>query len=229
VDRRTKWRSIVTMLLVIVLLGISISFIWRYRHDGFFRNEVALRLYALSTSRYDRRLLLAGDSNVARMSCPGDFEAWRILNLGVPGLLTETMLGYIGAHRQELLRFDAAILWIGINDLRRDPDNAAVTAQNVLAILSELSTVSTRLAVVRQAPLPEGQDAARTARINRQLAAMNAIIADETPPKLATIIAPFATDTGVRWKNFYIDDLHLNARGYGRVCAEAGRWLSEHE
>jgi lysophospholipase L1-like esterase len=224
-----KWWKIVATLLAVLIICIGLSSIWRYRHDRFFRNEVVIRLYALTTPRHERKLLVIGDSNIASMSCAGDFAGWRVLNLGVPGLRAVEMLGYISARAKVLPRFDAAILWIGVNDLLFDQGSAADAARNVLAILNELATVSARVAVVSQALLPNGEDAGLTARINRDLVAMNATIAQDLRPGAATVIAPFTADAAVRWEDFYSDGLHLNARGYGRVCAEAGRWLSHHE
>jgi len=224
-----QWRGIIAALLAMLLLGTGGYFTRLYRHDAFFRNEVALRLYALSSSPHDRKLLLIGDSNVGLMPCAGDFAGWRILKLGVAGARSGPMLGYIRAHAQAWPHFDAAILWIGINDLRFDQGNGTEVARNVLATLGELATVSDRLAVMRQAALPDRADAALSARVDREVVAMNTQIAEATRPKEAAVIAPFPNEAGTDPEDFESDGLHLDARGYARACAEAGRWLSGHE
>ena len=224
-------RRIVAVLLGILILGAGIFSIWRYyNYDVFFRSEIVVRLYALSSSPQEHRLLLVGDSNVGLMyHCGDDFAGWRILNLGVAGLRSGPMLGYIRAHALAWPHFDAAILWIGINDLYHDQGNGVEVARNVLASLGELATVSSRLAVMLQAPLPEGTDAAFSARIDRDVVAMNTMIAQAARPKAFAVIAPFPNEAAIGWEDFESDGLHLNARGYARVCAEAARWLSGHE
>jgi lysophospholipase L1-like esterase len=200
---------------------------WRYRHDGMLHNDIALRLFRLSTTSDDRKLLLIGDSNIASMSCGGRFPGWRVLNLGIPGLRSQYLLAYIQAHAQEWPRFDAAVLWIGINDLRPGRMNPVDTAQNVAAILKDLAELTAQLAVVSQPPLPGGPDGLQAVGVNRDVAAMNMIVRRQTPPDLATVLTPFPSDAGVSMSEFFSHDgLHLNERGYDRVCTETGRWLS---
>ena len=225
-----KWGGITATLLAVALLAVGVLAVRRhYLDDPFFRSEVNLRLYILSTLRSERRLLLVGDSNVGVMSCVSDFAKWDVLNLGIFGLRSGRMLDYVRSHVQAWPRFDAAILWVGINDLRFDNVNGTEVARNVLAILSGLSVASSRLALVRQVPLPEGRDTGYSTRVNQEVAAMNAILTEEVRPELATIIVPFPDESAGRWEDFASDGLHLSARGYSHVCAEVGRWLSYNE
>ena len=166
---------------------------------------------------------------MAVWSPPGRFPGWRVLNLGIPGLLSEALLGYIRAYAQDWPRFDAAVLWIGINDLRSGRMNPADTAQNVAAILKDLAALTAKLAVVSQPQLPVELDGVQSARLNRDVFVMNTIIQKQTPPDLATVLTPFPSETGANGPEFFSGDgLHLNERGYDRICTETGRWLSAH-
>jgi lysophospholipase L1-like esterase len=209
--------------LLVVLVAYCL---WQYRHDWMFRNAAALQFHEFFASSRARQLLLIGDSNISGLSCVNRFAGWDILNLGVPGLRAETLRGYVESHASRWPRFDAAILWIGINDLRTAAGAAPAAAEDTVAILAVLKSVSARLAMVQQPLLPASQGDPGRTLVNRAVTTMNSLIVQRLSTNLAAIIAPFADQKESGSTAFFIDDLHLNAQGYRRVCDEAGRWLA---
>lgn len=201
-------------------LGVAYHLLWLYRHDAFFRNGVALRVYKLTTSEFDRRVLLVGDSDIAGMSCGANFTGWKVLNLGVPGIKTQQMRNYITTIFGELPKVEASVLWVGINDLRMDVDPEDVI-RNELLIMSDLSGISRRQAVVMQPSLPEGDGLFASKRINMQLLRVNKELSVAASARhIAPLTLPIAMD-----KLLFEDGLHLSAAGDQRVCTEIERWL----
>ncbi len=216
------------MLVLLAVIG-GFYCLWRYRHDGLFRSVIALELYEIRDYPTNRRLLLVGDSNISAMSCEHEFSGWHVLNLGIAGLQAKTLRNYIDRSALRGSQFDAAILWIGINDLRVDASAAHAVAADTMVILTALKSISRRLALVQQPLLPIIQNEEHHAFLNRGVVAMNAAIGDQMPKNLATIIVLFPDEKDGGAPTSFADGLHLGAHGYERVCKEAGRWLAANE
>jgi len=214
--------------ILAVVAAIAACPVWKWRHDAIFSNRLTLLVYRLSASVHDRRLLLLGDSNVAYMDCSPQLTGWHILNLGVSGIQTDQLLRYLNGLRPNLPQFDAAVLWVGVNDALWGGIVAEDSARNVLAALDALSAVAKRRALVSQPLLPAGSEV-RSASANPEIAAMNMMLAQQTKADLATVITPFSSEPLATQRDLFRDGLHLTASGYGRVCAEIARWLAEHE
>lgn len=213
--------------LLVAAFAIAVSlggyFVWIYRHDRSFRNTFSLHLFALLPRPGLQNLLLIGDSNIASLNCPMAFSRWHVLNLGFPGIRSQQLGNYLGAHLKDFPRVDASVLWIGLNDARPRNLNSEDVWQYEKRILDDLSKISNTVAVIAQPLLPnEGGDPGID-NTNRHIAELNSMIAGSAGRRFA-IIFLFAGDAD-QVNAFSADGLHLNDTGYHKVCSTIGRWL----
>lgn len=226
-DRAFISRFVLTVGLAVFLV-LTAGYVARaYRTSSHFRNDVKAALFDLTRSGADRTLLLLGDSRIDAMSCATDFAGWHVLNLGVPGSRASDWSTFVmtGAN---LGRFDAAIVWVGINDILHSKRSGRTVAHDVLTLLQGLDAVSQRIALIDARDALAEIDTGLPEEIRQELFALQATLVSDLDTGRVSLLTPFESKPNAVRAKFYSDAIHLHDRGYQVLCTELGRWLVDH-
>jgi lysophospholipase L1-like esterase len=220
-----RYQSLLVLLACVALLGLVTGFFVgfgfaRYRYDLTFSQRTKWRIFSALYKSAERKLLLVGDSRVVALSCPAAFSGWRILNLGVSGSTAGQTLDLLKPNLAYFGKFEAAIIWTGINDVRFGRDAESVI-DNIVAVLDLLASSSRQVLLLGQFPMREDDPAAE--KINRVLQIINHTAAARTAARGQHFMLPQVTNGK---PELYADAIHLNDRGNQLVCAEIGQWLA---
>jgi len=212
----------------IVLLGafLVIFSLRLYRHNNQFRSDIKWNLFAVTAFGADHKLLLLGDSRIESLTCAQDIVGWRVLNLGVSGIGSEGVATYVAPRLHNLVSFDAIVLWVGVNDIARKWQ-ATDVASRVTSLLQQLKRARARIGVIEQIYILNRAQDPEIDRANRELTALNEMLARRVDPNRISILKPFGTMPIDSFSKLYSDNLHLNEQGNKVLCEGISRWLIE--
>jgi lysophospholipase L1-like esterase len=210
-----------------LLVLITCYVVRAWRTDSNFRNNVKSLLFELSASDEDRTLLLLGDSRIVSMSCPSDFSGWRVLNLGVSGSTASDWSAYLLA-RAKLRHFDAAILWVGINDILNFGRAASSVVDDEVSLVSYLDNIAQRVALINPTDTKDGSHEEISERIYERMRQLANLPESGANSERVSIITPFESSSEDNRGDFYADYVHLNEGGYRVLCAQLGKWLANN-
>jgi lysophospholipase L1-like esterase len=196
----------------------------QYQRNADFRNEASIFLFKLTASS-DRKLLVLGDSRVPALTCDREFRDWQLLNLGVGGATSDDIAHFIAEHANWLAGFQAAILWVGVNDVGSFHHEPTFVAKNILDILRRIG--AWRSLIIAQIKLGPGADAATRNEIDARLGEINEILAETVKEDGVSMLTPFEAIRNTA--GLYLDALHLNEEGYRQLCPKLGEWLNGHD
>jgi lysophospholipase L1-like esterase len=192
--------------------GTGLYAIWCYRNDSYFRNDVKLEIFAVTTKDRNRKLLLLGDSRIEFLECAQYFAGWATLNLGVSGMTSDRLAEFVASRQNALVSFDAIVLWIGVNDILRGRP-VADASSNILSILQGLGRSTTQIALLEQIYVVNGANRVGLERANIELAKLNDKLADASDGARIRILKPFGDIPLGAQSKFYSDSVHLNDQG----------------
>src|SRR5262249_511660 len=128
----------------------------------------------------------------------------------------------------KLGRFDAAIVWVGINDILHFKRAGRAVAHDVLTLLQGLDAISQRIALINARDALAEIDTGLPEEVRQELFALRATLVSDLDYGRASLLTPFESNPNAEHAKFYSDAIHLNDRGYQILCAELGRRLVDH-
>jgi lysophospholipase L1-like esterase len=204
-------------------LGIALVIgIARYRYDADFRYAIAVLIFDLLPDSASRKIVLIGDSRVASLECAKELQHSRVLNLGFAGLTVEQALRVANAHFNQLHGLYATVIWVGVNDIRGGRE-AALVMKDTSALLDLVHTRSDHVLLLGQFPLEDDDPSAREVNSRLKIINEDMSVASRTHGYDVVMLPLTEGDLGAR--EFYLDALHLNAKGNRLACAAIERWL----
>jgi lysophospholipase L1-like esterase len=218
-------RAFLATAFLVLLASLSVGGYvgWAHFKNSHLRNELKILRYTLSVFSNDRRLLLIGDSRVAAMSCANNLPGWRALNLGIHGSRADQWSAFL--RRENLPRFDAAVLWVGINDILHTKRAGESIARDVASLIHTLNLVSSRVVLISSKDALASTNIALPHWADHELEVLEETLAATVN---ADHLVPFASAPYATRDYFYVDAVHLSNRGYQVLCAELEKWLAGH-
>jgi lysophospholipase L1-like esterase len=164
-------------------------------------------------------------SRIESLECAQYFAGWATLNLGVSGMTSHRLAKFVASRRNGLTRFDAIVLWIGVNDILRGRP-VADTSDDTLSILRELESSTTPIALLEQINVVNSWNQVRLERVNVELTKLNDTLADASDGARMRTLKPFGDIPLGTQSPLYSDSVHLNDQGNKIICSTLDKWLA---
>lgn len=218
-NRRPRfWRACAATLAVAAAAALSIL---AYRSSSTVRNVAKIAAFRLRALPEDRKLILLGDSRIASLGC--QFAGWRILNLGIAGSTAEQWAGMTDRYAHFVGRFEAGVVWVGINDILWTSHKTGNIGRDLVKTLYNAKQLSDRVLLLNQTVNPA--TSMMSPHLAEEIREVDEAVVNDPIARSVSIRFPFARKTTSELPSLFLDNIHLNDQGNRELCFELEQWL----
>lgn len=228
----TRMRLCVTVIASGIVVALAIVSLYlcssMQRSQRWLGATRAVRLHSaigLRISRLlsERAVLLVGDSRIESLRWPlHGYEGWRATNVGIGGTTAAMWSDWL-AGSPSTTPYEAAVLWVGVNDLLTRGADVSATEDKVVGAARGLLSYARRVYVLEQIPVRFASKRLISEKISDDVRQLNVGVAHKLSQEKAVSIMQL--EEALRAPDGLLcdwasgDGLHLNERGQA--------WLSE--